>query len=213
MRSPDLALVGRSDLSLEDIQNYTHFWETKFNQSRNTRSTTEISYKSTKEINEINDIKVTERTTQEESQSSNSNQQKGFHRFKEIFNVIIELKKLNNELKTLAMNSVHKHSVSLKHNKEELPENLTVENEDEKILNDEEEKNVLSLREFSGVIDLKISGRDGFRAAAGPPYSISHGSILVKPFQWSKSPIKDLPHIGQSDVWEYSPVQTDWVWL
>uniref|UniRef100_A0A1B6DDF0 Phospholipase B-like n=2 Tax=Clastoptera arizonana TaxID=38151 RepID=A0A1B6DDF0_9HEMI len=190
MRSPDLALVGRSDLSLEDISNYTHFWEVKYNQSRNLRSANSMTDDTQ---NALEEIKKEPETPYPHYQS-----------FREIFHVIVQLKKLNN-IKINSLNSMQ-NSGRLHHTSHGIPRSIETTIDDDK-------KKVLSLREFSGVIDLKVCGRDEFRAAAGPPFSISHGSVIVKPFQWSKSPIKDLPHIGQSDVWEYSPVKTEWVWL
>lgn len=77
---------------------------------------------------------------------------------------------------------------------------------------DIDDRKQLHLREFSGVIDLKVSKDDSFLAAAGPPFSVTQGAIVVQPFQWSKSPIKDLPHVGQADVWNFDPVQPKWVW-
>ena len=44
MRSPDLTIIGRSDLSISDIQSYTQYWETNYNQSQNHSSTTEMNY-------------------------------------------------------------------------------------------------------------------------------------------------------------------------
>lgn len=75
-----------------------------------------------------------------------------------------------------------------------------------------QERKMLPLREFSGVIDFKVSKQDGFMAAAGPPFTVSQGTVVVEPFQWSKSPIKDLPHVGQADVWDFDPVHPKWVW-
>ncbi|KAL1140269.1 hypothetical protein AAG570_000201 [Ranatra chinensis] len=67
-------------------------------------------------------------------------------------------------------------------------------------------------KEMNGNIDLKISsGGPTFTAYAGPPYN-NEGQFAIEPFQWSKTLFNDICHQGQPDVWDFEPVETDWVW-
>ena len=65
---------------------------------------------------------------------------------------------------------------------------------------------------FTGTLDLKIVAGDasGFVVASGPPFTAN--SEEVKPFRWSDSPIRHLPHYGHPDVWDYSLTGINWVW-
>ena len=43
-----------------------------------------------------------------------------------------------------------------------------------------------------------------FIAIGGPTYD------HMPPFQWSKSDFKNIPHVGQPDLWKFTPVQHKW---
>uniref|UniRef100_A0A1B6G302 Phospholipase B-like n=1 Tax=Cuerna arida TaxID=1464854 RepID=A0A1B6G302_9HEMI len=193
MRSPDLTLVGRSDLSLDDI----HQLELEY-QSRFLRSTTEQDM-----TNEIIDSRENQDNDQEKITPPHF-----VHNVRELFNTIISKKKLSEELRQMEDNN-NDTSEEIRV-AEEMPEIDSIISK-RKVLDTDESK-ILPLREFSGVIDLKVSKNDGFLAAAGPPFSVDHGAVVVQPFQWSKSLIKDLPHVGQADVWNFGPVEPKWVW-
>ncbi|KAF6082527.1 phospholipase B domain containing 2 [Phyllostomus discolor] len=60
-----------------------------------------------------------------------------------------------------------------------------------------------------GGIDVKVTSRalaKGLRlvAASGPTWD------QVPPFQWSTSPFSGLLHMGQPDLWKFSPVEVRW---
>lgn len=210
LRSPDLTLIGRSDLSLSDIQNYTQYWEINYNQSQNTRSTTEMNYIITSDLDSVlNKSDLSEHSVDEDdilnSTKNHIHVGKYYgHSFRDIFKTITSLKKLNEELELIEKNSKNTNQQNdvLPHTDRQLHINKSIITESK----------VLSLREFSGIIDFKICIRDGLYAAAGPPYSKDNGPIFVEPFQWSKSPINYLPHIGQSDIWNFDVVKVEWVW-
>ena len=126
------------------------------------------------------------------------------HSFKDIFKTIIAMKKLNEELEVIEKNSknMDKKNDALPLADRQLNINIS----------DTPEHKLLSFQEFSGIIDFKVSNKDSLYAAAGPPFSADNGPVFVEPFQWSKSPISYLPHIGQSDIWNFNPVKTEWVW-
>lgn len=198
MRSPDLTIIGRSDLSIEDIQTLQEEYQNRF-----LHSTTEIT-DSTEISNEI--PHSNEHTLKEKISPPHF-----AHNVKEVFNTIISMKRLSEELKLMEKNSKIKSSddsTDESVTKNELPEIDLLINK-RKVINDD---TVSPLREFSGVIDLKVSENNGFLAAAGPPFSKRHGTMLVQPFQWSKSAIKELPHVGQADFWNFDPVAPEWVW-
>lgn len=193
MRSPDLTLVGRSDLSIDDVRQLEQDYQERF-----LRSTTETN-------NEIF------HRDEEETQTEQITPPHFVHNVKEVFNTIISMKRLTDELRNMEGHTSNPNEKTQEYKvQEELPEIDLIVNK--RKVSGEEDNNVLSLREFSGVIDLKVSKRDGYLAAAGPPFSVSNGAVVVQPFQWSKSPIKDLPHVGQADVWDFDPVKPKWVW-
>lgn len=202
MRSPDLAIIGRSDLRLSDIQNYTQYWELNYNQSQNLNSTLEITsalHNSDKNKHSVDEDEILNST------KSHIHVGKFYgHSFKEIFKTIVAMKQLNEELQLIEKNSknINKENDILPHANKQLNINISLI----------AERKTLLLREFSGIIDFKISSRDIFYAAAGPPFSTDNGLVFIEPFQWSKSPINYLPHIGQSDVWNFNAVKTKWVW-
>lgn len=195
MRSPDLTLVGRSDLSIEDIRQLQEDYQQRLSHSTTESSEEEIS-------NEIPN------TLENEDKLAPPH---FAHNVKEVFNTIIAMKRLNEELKRMEMNRETHHSEESQEIDEaenELPEIDLIINKRKA----PSSERTLSLREFSGVIDLKVSQNDKFLALAGPPYSVTNGAVVVQPFQWSKSPIRDLPHVGQVDVWDFSEVEPKWVW-
>lgn len=193
MRSPDLALVGRSDLSLEDIEQMQLQY-----QAHSTESTHD------------NEISVTDSDT--ENVEKKASPPHFVHNVKEVFSTIISMKKLTDELKQ--MEGGHKEPDDSQEYKvkQELPEIDLLLNKRKVSNSDSDDNKILPLREFSGVIDLKVSKNNEYLAAAGPPFSVSQGAVVVQPFQWSKSPIKDLPHVGQADIWDFNPVKPKWVW-
>lgn len=196
MRSPDLTIIGRRDLSVEDIKNLQEEYQNRF-----IHGTTEVT-DSSEISNEIPHSNKNEYTQKEKITPPHF-----AHNVKEVFNTIISMKRLNEELKLMEKNSKIKSSDDSV-SKNELPEIDLLINK-RKVTNDDM---VLPLNEFSGVIDLKVSENNGFLAAAGPPFSQRHGAMLVQPFQWSKSAIKELPHYGQADFWNFDPVAPEWVW-
>lgn len=65
---------------------------------------------------------------------------------------------------------------------------------------------------MTGLIDLKITSANanGLSALAGPLFTVDRTE--VEPFQWSESPIRNLPHYGQPDIWDYDLNGINWVW-
>uniref|UniRef100_A0A8C6RSF5 Phospholipase B-like n=2 Tax=Nannospalax galili TaxID=1026970 RepID=A0A8C6RSF5_NANGA len=67
-----------------------------------------------------------------------------------------------------------------------------------------------ALRQRShGGIDVKVTSYSltkfmSLMAASGPTWD------QVPPFQWSTSPFHDMLHMGQPDLWKFSPVQVLW---
>ncbi|KAI0207905.1 putative phospholipase B-like 2 [Lamellibrachia satsuma] len=60
-----------------------------------------------------------------------------------------------------------------------------------------------------GGIDMKLTSHSlvvalEFIAVAGPTYDD------LPPFQWSKSGYKDVPHVGQPDLWAFKPIKHKW---
>lgn len=203
MRSPDLAIIGRSDLSVSHIKNYTQYWKmNNFNHSQNFNST--IGITSNLHVSDQNENSVYEDEILNNTKNHIHVGKFYGHSFKDIFNTIVSMKKLNEELELIEENSkiTDKANNVLPHTDVQSNTNLSVRTESKLIL----------LREFSGIIDFKISNKDSLYAAAGPPFSTNNGLVFIEPFQWSKSPINYLPHIGQSDIWNFNAVKTEWVW-
>lgn len=201
MRSPDLAIIGRSDLSFSDIENYTQYWKLNYNQTWSPAIET-ISALLVSDQNE-HSVDVDENILISTKNRIHVGKFYG-HSFKDIFKTITAMKKMNEELELIQENSKNTNK-----------ENYILPNADIKLhinISLITEQKLLSLREFSGIIDFKISNGGNLYAAAGPPFSTGHGLVFIEPFQWSKSPINYLPHIGQSDVWNFNAVKTEWVW-
>lgn len=200
MRSPDIAIIGRSDLSFSDIQNCTQYWELKYNQSRYKKQETPFALDISDQIKHSGDENEILNTTKNHIHVGK------FYvlGFKDIFKTIAAVKKLNDELELIEQNSknTNKQNDILPYTDKQLNINISVITKHK----------LLTLREFSGIIDFKISSRDSLYAAAGPPFSTGNGLVFIEPFQWSKSPINYLPHIGQSDVWNFNAIKSEWVW-
>nr|XP_018907684.1 PREDICTED: uncharacterized protein LOC109037460 [Bemisia tabaci]XP_018907685.1 PREDICTED: uncharacterized protein LOC109037460 [Bemisia tabaci] len=64
--------------------------------------------------------------------------------------------------------------------------------------------------DYNGLIDTKVvSSEFDFRVAAGPPWAPDR---VVEPFSWSTSFIRNSPHIGQVDTWDYDFAPLRWAW-
>jgi len=59
-------------------------------------------------------------------------------------------------------------------------------------------ENILQLTTSGLVTSLE------FIAIGGPTYD------NLPPFQWTKSDFKDVPHVGQPDLWKFSPIIHKW---
>ncbi|XP_066467223.1 LOW QUALITY PROTEIN: putative phospholipase B-like 2 [Tiliqua scincoides] len=54
------------------------------------------------------------------------------------------------------------------------------------------------------VTSFKMAQRYSFVATSGPTWDD------LPPFQWSTSPYNDMLHMGQPDLWKFSPIQVHW---
>lgn len=59
---------------------------------------------------------------------------------------------------------------------------------------------------FSQVTSFTMAQNYSFIATSGPTWDD------LPPFQWSTSPFKNMLHMGQPDLWKFSPIQVHWGW-
>lgn len=54
------------------------------------------------------------------------------------------------------------------------------------------------------VTDFSLAKHMSMLAASGPTWD------QLPPFQWSRSPFHNVLHMGQPDLWTFSPIQVPW---
>lgn len=212
MRSPDISLFGRGDLlAFEQLVNSS---SSSSNSTNNASSHTAATGQNGKLQKTPIDLGL--------YATSNHHQKNHFKgTFRDIFKKIIAAKKVKQELsENSAVNDDSNSAEDLK--SEEDKQIIKVSMKNRTLLHMQRHASLFKnikpsyahLKDLVGLIDFKITQGQGetFFAAAGPLYSSLKGPIVIEPFQWSKSPIKDLPHNGQSDVWKFDPVEPNWVW-
>lgn len=240
MRSPDISLFGRGDLlAFELTSNHSNSSSNiNINNNNNTYLPSTSSSSSVSSINVTStavhgNSKLHKAPIDLGLYATNNRHHHHQHHFKgsfrDLFKKIIAAKKLRQELNenspgsddSTSSNSDSNSGEDLKSEEDKQIIKVSMKNRTMLQLQQKQFhhlKNIkpssAHLKDLVGVIDFKITQGQGetFFAAAGPLYSFSKGPIVIEPFQWSKSPIKDLPHNGQSDVWKFDPVEPNWVW-
>lgn len=220
MRTPDISLFGRGDLlAFEQIMNSSSH-SSSFAPSHSSSSTTAPTTAPSTTTTHSGKLQKTPIDLGLYATNTHQHHFKGS--FRDIFKKIIAAKKIKQELsENSSGNDDSDSGEDLKSEEDKQIIKVSMKNRTMLQLQQKQlhffksvKPSFAHLKDIVGLIDFKITQGQGetFFAAAGPLYSSSKGPIVIEPFQWSKSPIKDLPHNGQSDVWKFNPVEPNWVW-